>query len=148
MAEEKVTSQALVLQNANEKLMEKLRNIQLNNLTAKQQSNLQEWIKEFIFIFVSLSYSFFGLSASQFKELNETELKELDKLISRKARPWMIYQMIFTFCIPIVGWVGGLQVGLLEGKFRSWLYLRYKKRLVKNLGEDYFPFTRLFRLLE
>ena len=148
MAEEQVMSSALVLQNANEKLMEKLRNMQLNNLTAKQQSNLQKWTLGFMENFVLLSYSFYGLSVSQLKELDKAEMKELDRLISHKAKPWMIYQMIFTFCVPIIGWMGGTEIGLLEGGFRSCLYLRYKKHLVKNLGEDYFPFTRLLDYLE
>jgi len=141
MAEEKVMSQALVLDG----FSEKLRNMQLNNLTAKQQSKLKNHRQQFILHFLSLSYSFFGLSPNQIKELSETEIKELDKLISRKALPWMIYQIIFTFCVPIFGWIGGPMFGLDvdDGGYKSWLYLRHKKRLVDNLGKDYFPFQEL-----
>lgn len=139
MAEERVISQALVLQNGHEKMLEKLRNMQLNNLTAKQQKKLSEHRKAFGRQFTKLSYSFFGLSADQLKGLDTDELKALDELISQKALPWKICQMLFTFGVPIIGWIGGSQIGFygLDGEFHSWLYLHHRRHLIKAYGKDF-----------
>ena len=139
MAEEQVMPQALVLQNENEKMLEKLRNMQLGNLTAKQQKQLGLAKSQFFNEFNNLSYSFFGLSEDQFKAFSANELKVLDKLISRKARPWAIFQILFTFGIPVVGWIIGSAVGFGEGEFNSYLYLYYRKYLKKIYGEEFLP---------
>ncbi len=143
MAEEIVsqTSQSLVLQTEREKFFSKLQNMRLNNLTAKQQTDLSQSKVRFIKFFISLSYIFFGLSREQLKEFNEDELKVLSELISRKARPWQIYQMLFTFGVPFFGWIfGGTALTDESTDFRSCKYLRYRKNLRKICGENYFPF--------
>lgn len=136
MAKEQVASQALVLPNANEELMEKLRNMRLNRQKAKPQEDLEEYVYEFREYFESLSYSFFDLSEEQLRELSIDEIRALDKFIIRKARPWMICQMIFTFCVPIVGWYGGSSC-FADGTFESWNYFYYRSKLVKVCGENF-----------
>lgn len=134
MAEEMTPneSQSLILSTDLEKFMLKIRETNLANLMVKQQR------KFYLFVvnFMALSYSFFGLSEGQLKELSEAELKVLDELISRKARPWAISQMLFTFGIPIIGWICGM-MHFSDGEFKSWSYLRYKKYARKRLSKDY-----------
>lgn len=140
-------SQSLVLQSEHEKMLEKLQNMQLNNLTARQQEMLEFSKSKFFRLFKELSYSFFGLSDNQLKEFNANELKVLDKLISRKARPWAICQMIFTFGVPVFGWIIGME-GIDEVGYRSWSYLRHRKYLQKAYGENLFLLETLKQMLQ
>jgi len=142
MAEEQVASSALVLQIEREKLLSKLHDLRMNNLNEEQQRNLSklrfEFVQQFLFVILSL----FSLSPKELRELNETEFKELDKLISIKARPWAICHILFTFGVPFVGWFFGAML-FDTGICHSWPYLRYRKRLMKAYGKDYFPFSEL-----
>lgn len=131
---------ALILQNEREKFISKLQDMRLNNLTAKQQKKLSKNQKRFLYEFNHLSYSFFSLSEYQLKEFSKSELKELDKLISHKAWPWAICQMLFTFGVSIVGWLGGGFIGFWAGEFHSWIYLYRRKYFKKIYGKDSFPF--------
>ncbi|MBI2446653.1 MAG: hypothetical protein HYV51_02405 [Parcubacteria group bacterium] len=125
---EQVTDQSLVLDG----FSEKLRNMQLNNLTAKQQIK----VKIFFRHFKSLSYSFFGLSETQLKEFSISELVALEKLISHKARPWAICHAIFTFGVPVIGWIGGAGM-FFDETLSSWRYLHFRKQFIKILGNSY-----------
>ena len=138
MAEEQVMPQALVLQNENEKMLGKLRNMQLNNLTEGQLNKLVRKRRCFVENFRILSNSFFGLSQIQLVEFSENELKVLERIINRKARPWAICQMIFGFCVPVVGWVF-----TMEGCLSNWEYICARKYLEKNLGKNWFPYNEL-----
>ncbi|MBI2446655.1 MAG: hypothetical protein HYV51_02415 [Parcubacteria group bacterium] len=136
MAEKQVMSSTLVLQTDREKLIEKLQNMQSNNLTEKQQKRMMKYRK----LFVELNYCFFGLSEYQLKAFSAKEWKVLDELISRKAWPWAIGQMLFTFGIPLVGWIIGPSTGLNnEGMFKSWIYIRHRKYFKKIYGKDLSP---------
>ena len=141
MAEEQVMSSALVLQNEREKVMEKLQNMQLSNSTEKQRKRMMK----FQCLFIKLNYDFFGLSEGQLKGFSAKEWEVLDELISRKARPWAIGQMLFTFGIPFFGWIIGPSIGLESGEFKSWLYLQHRKCFKKIYGKDLSPMFELLR---
>lgn len=121
---------------------EKLRNMRLNNLTAKQIDKTNEAKSMFSTLFGKLCYSFFGLSNNQLNKLSNNELKELDRLIVGKAWPWAISQMLFTFCVPIFGWITGL-FSLYNGEFASWTYLHNRKRLKKIYGKEFLSKIRI-----
>lgn len=129
-------ARALVLQSEHERTLEKLQHMQLNNLTAKQQIKLLEQKNDFSLAFCKLSYSFLGLSEKQLKEFKTSELKTLDKLISRKAWPWAICQMFFTFGIPFIGWLFG-SMAFQDKDFKCWLYLRSRKYLRKVYRDEF-----------
>lgn len=134
MAEEQVIQQALVLKNEDEKILEKLRNMQISNSTAKQQDRLKIVKARFYRDFTQLIYSFIGLSRDQLMEFSTDGLKVLDKLVSRKARPWAICQMLFTFGVPFLGWIIG---SMLFSDGNSWSYLHYRKYLIKVYGKEF-----------
>lgn len=136
-------SQSLVLQTEREKLLSKLQDMDINNLTERKR----KYCRKFVENFIRLSYLFFGLSKKQLSELSETEIKELAKLISQKARPWAICQMLFTFGIPIIGWIFGAEFYFDNG-FSSWVYLNQISYFRRSPENDYFPFDILKKELK
>jgi hypothetical protein len=140
-----MSKDALVLLNGRDKMMKKIYDFQSNNLTEKQQYKLQQKLNKlqqklndteyyFIQFFKKLAYSFYGLSREQLADFDANELKELADLLARRARPWAICQMLFTFCVPGIGWAIGLE-GWFDRKFSSWHYLHYRRYLKRTLGE-------------
>lgn len=140
MAEE--VASALVSQTDHEKMVSKLQNMILNNLTAKQQKDLSKHRAYFIEHFIELSYILFGLSRNQLREFSDNELIMLEKLIRRKAKLRAIISQVFIFGIPIFGWIIGM-ICDEEGELHSWSYLHHGKYLKKAHGKDYFPFHEL-----
>lgn len=143
MAEERVVLQdyqSLVLQTEREKFLSRLQNLRLNNLTQKQQNDLSLYSDKFTDSFVWLSYKFIGLSKKQLEEFSTNEIKILDELISRKAWPWAICQVIFAFGFPVIGWIFG---NVFWYEFKSWHYIYYRQRLRKINGKKFFSFETL-----
>jgi hypothetical protein len=133
---------ALVLLNGRDKMMKKIYDFQSKNLTAKQQKKLDNVKCFFAGEFQTLAYSFYGLSRKQLANFDANELKELADLLARRARPWAICQILFTFCVPVLGWLLGGIIGWDKEEFSSWHYLRYRRHLKKMLGKDYLLFLK------
>lgn len=150
MAEEQIMSQAsqsLVLQTERERFLSKLQNLKSNNLTAKQQNDSSSYLGQFADYFVLLIYKYIGLSRAQLKGFNASELKILDELISHKAWPRAIYQILFTFGVPVLGWLIG-PCCWHDKTFLSWRYIYYRQRLRKIHGKKFFPFEILKQELQ
>ncbi len=134
MAEE----QGLIKQTPREELMQKLQGFKVGNFNAKEQGELQDIADRFTRHFCGLCWSFLGISKGQLKTLNDDELAELGEMLVHYARPWAILQQIFTYGVPVIGWIfGGIEHA--DGDIASWCYLSERRRLKKAYGKDYFP---------
>ncbi|MEK7198244.1 MAG: hypothetical protein AAB648_02150 [Patescibacteria group bacterium] len=126
MAQEQVINQNLVLDGGKEKLAKRINGVKLHQIE-----------KKFFRYFKLLSESFFGLSEEQLRKISIEELIVLDELISYKALPWAISQVIFSF-VPLIGWMSLLS-DFEYGCYRSLHYLYHRKYLKKVHGKNFLP---------
>ena len=125
-----------------EKLLQKLNEFKINNLTAKEKKLADIREQRLAESFIVLSWKFFGASKEQLKQLDDEDLKEMGALICRKAR-WLtclqipLFSALIMLIIPnVVMWDNVKKCGRVMW---CWQYVANWNKLKKAYGENYSP---------
>lgn len=152
MAEEIVNNpeRNLILQNSWEKILARIEECQIRNLSDQEKENLKRQnealeahklqdLNGFLNVFTSLCKNFFGINKAQLKSFNKDELTKIADVIFKSTKNIAAVQKyIFSpllLLIPVIGWFGIALLRLED----TWAYQIYYSRLKRQYGEDWFP---------
>ena len=150
MALENVTTGQLIKNKPEDLLLMELNDLRQKNLTADRVGKLKRCSESFCGFYISLAYSFFGLSEKQIREMSIEKRIILGNIIFQRARPYAIIQTVLIpilTCIPIFGWIAlGVMFG--DEEAHSFYYFRRMRQLRSmSTDSDYFPNETLEKFL-